>query len=133
MREMTTDLRVARESLAQLRRETEIRRKVDTASSVMHLGPAEKDSLEEIVRNHVTRVEELGGRARDLLRESPFGLTPADRSVLDQLQGDRKTLDRDTEQALTNLLGAQRLKTYRKAEKDQGNKERTLRRLGSPW
>ncbi len=123
----------ARGKAGEIRRERDLVVRLDMMAVSMDLQPAEKDRMEEILRAHVAKVEESGARAKELLRDSKFGLTPADRAALDQSERDRRELDRATEQSILGLVGADRWKRFRASMKDQADKERTLRRLGQPW
>ncbi|MCK6481666.1 MAG: hypothetical protein L6R43_16440, partial [Planctomycetes bacterium] len=123
----------AKRKLNDLRKDLEITRRLEQMSVSMHLQYEERAAMEEIVRNHVRNVDDVASRARELLKDSPFGIAPTDRAALDQMEQDRRKVDDDTEQAILSLVGPDRWKEFRKSVKDQNDKERALRRLGQPW
>lgn len=115
------------------RREAEIRLRIDRAAAAMNLDGNEKARFEEMARDHLARAEEIAARARETLRNSPYGFSEADRALVGQIEGDRRSLDQRTEQSIVGLVGQDRWKQYLKTLKDQDQKEKALKRLERPW
>jgi hypothetical protein len=115
------------------RRDAELRRRIDRAVLAMSLTGQERNRVEEIARAHIDRADAIALRAKEALKDSPFGFSEADRALVEQLSQDRARLDKETEQSLVLLVGADRWKAGLKAEKDQDAKEKAVKRLEKPW
>jgi hypothetical protein len=113
-------------------REVDLESRLNEAVTAMSLQPAERGSLEGILRRHSDGLEDLSRRSAEEFRTTGFGMTEVEKQRLKELDAERRKLDQDRDAAAQNLVGAERWKTYQKARKDEIAKMRTLRRLGQP-
>ncbi|MHC4820630.1 MAG: hypothetical protein ACYTDX_02780 [Planctomycetota bacterium] len=130
---MAASRKAAARALKEARREADLLGRVERASKAMNLIPAEKQRLEEIVRGHLERVDELGSRAKTAMKDSGFGLSPADKATLDQFSRDRRVVDKQLQKDVVSLVGPERYKQYQRALRDQRNKEKALKRISRSW
>ncbi len=133
LEERVRALAASSSSVKESRRDAEIRRRIDRAVLAMGLTADERARVEEIAREHVGRSDAIVLRAKEALKNSPFGFSEADRALVEQLSLDRARLDRETEQSLVLLVGADRWKAGLKLEKEQEAKEKAVKRLEKPW
>jgi len=122
----------ARDRLEDLERRLRRSERADSLVAALGLGPSDRAVLEDVGRRQSEAVAELGRRVKEAFRDSAFGFAAADRVRLDQFAGERKRIDEDAERAVVALVGADRLKQYRQAEREQREKERALRKLTEP-
>jgi hypothetical protein len=113
--------------------EDEIRSRAARAAEAIGLGDGERLRYEEILREHAARAADIAARAREALKDTVHGYTPAEKAAVALLEQERKKLDAGTRQALSDLVGRERWQRNLQAEKDQQDKERALQRLEKPW